>query len=327
MKKVCVTGASGFIASELVAQLLSKGYTVVGTVRSLTNEDAIGHLKQLPGAADRLQLVEADLLKEGSFDNAVSGCEGVFHTASPFFRRECKPEELITPAVQGTLNVYHACQRTPTVKRVVTTSSFATIIFGHDHTKDPEPYTEKDWNSVSRADSADTMHIYRVSKTEAEKAGWRLLQEEKPHFDIVTINPPLVLGPWLPGYRRPNESSMIFAELLNGEKSSVGSGGMGMIDVRDLAAAHILALENAAAEGRNLVATASFSWEEINVMLLSLYPQYPIPLKRNSDNPVLFPRFDCSKFRALGWKPQHKVLDTLKAQCESLIEAGIVKKL
>lgn len=145
----------------------------------------MAYLRNLPGAAERLKLVEADLLAAGSFDSAVTGCEGVFHTASPFFRRQCTPDELIKPAVAGTLNVYGACLKASTIRRVVTTSSFATIIFGHDDSKDPRPYTDQEWNTVSQPTPGDTMNIYRVAKTSAERTGWQFMQEHTPHFDLV----------------------------------------------------------------------------------------------------------------------------------------------
>ncbi len=121
-----------------MAQLLERGYEVVGTVR---DPASAAYLHALPGAVERLTIVTADLLQPGSFDAAVAGCVGVFHTASPFSLRPCPAEELIEPAVQGSLNVYRACAAAGTVRRVVTTSSFATIIFGHDHTTDATPYT------------------------------------------------------------------------------------------------------------------------------------------------------------------------------------------
>ena len=126
-RTVCVTGASGFVASHCVQQLLEAGYTVHGTVRSLTNPDKVRHLTSLFGASERLKLFEADLLKEGSFDEAVAGCEAVLHTASPFTSDKTMTEDdFCKPAIQGTLNVLGSLKRNG-VKICVITSSTAAV--------------------------------------------------------------------------------------------------------------------------------------------------------------------------------------------------------
>ncbi|CAB80259.1 putative protein [Arabidopsis thaliana] len=135
--KVCVTGASGFLASWLVKRLLLEGYEVIGTVRDPGNEKKLAHLWKLEGAKERLRLVKADLMEEGSFDNAIMGCQGVFHTASP---------EILRPAIEGTLNVLRSCRKNPSLKRVVLTSSSSTV-----------------W--------------YALSKTLAEQAAWKFSEE------------------------------------------------------------------------------------------------------------------------------------------------------
>ncbi|KAK4278711.1 hypothetical protein QN277_016519 [Acacia crassicarpa] len=127
---VCVTGASGFIASWLVKLLLLRGYTVKATVRDPNDSKKVQHLLELEGARERLSLMKADLLEEGSFDSAVEGCEGVFHTASPVSVDVKDPQtELIDPALKGTLNVLKSCAKSPSLKRVVLTSSIATMLF------------------------------------------------------------------------------------------------------------------------------------------------------------------------------------------------------
>ncbi|KAM2279181.1 hypothetical protein COP1_039842 [Malus domestica] len=128
-KTVCVTGASGYIASWLVKLLLQKGYTVKATVRDPNDPKKTEHLRSLDGAKERLHLFKADLLEEGAFDAAVDGCQGVFHTASPVLISVTDPQaELIDPAVKGTLNVLQSCAKFRSVMRVVLTSSIATVM-------------------------------------------------------------------------------------------------------------------------------------------------------------------------------------------------------
>ena len=149
---------------------------------------------------------------------------------SPFFRQVARPEDLIEPAVRGTLNVLRACAKEPTVERVVVTSSFAAVVFGHDQNVDPSPFTESDWNTVSSAAHKEPMHWYRASKVQAERACWDFLEAERPSFSIVTINPPMIVGPWLPHYKRPNESSMVVKEKLCGGCGRRSQAGRALVE-------------------------------------------------------------------------------------------------
>ncbi|XP_024032394.1 tetraketide alpha-pyrone reductase 1-like, partial [Morus notabilis] len=146
--KVCVTGASGFLASWLVKRLLLSGYHVIGTVRDPGNEKKLAHLWSLEGARERLQLVKANLMEEGSFDGAIMGCQGVFHTASPVLKPSSDPKaEILNPAIEGTLNVLRSCKKNPSLRRVVVTSSSSTVRARDDF--DPKiPLDESTWSSV-----------------------------------------------------------------------------------------------------------------------------------------------------------------------------------
>ncbi|KAJ0037736.1 hypothetical protein Pint_23949 [Pistacia integerrima] len=145
-KVVCVTGASGYIASWLVKLLLEHGYTVKATVR-YPDDPKVKHLHALDGANERLHLFKANLLEEGSFDSAVSGCEGVFHTASPVIISAKDPQaELIDPAVKGTLNVLRSCLKVQSVKRVVVTSSIASVLF-NGKPLNPDVVVDETWFS------------------------------------------------------------------------------------------------------------------------------------------------------------------------------------
>lgn len=269
---ICVTGAAGYIASHLVAQLLAGGYRVRGTVRSLRKEKEkdLAHLRALPGASERLELVEADLMKPGSFDAAVAGCEYVMHTASPYVLDAKDPQrDLVDPAVLGTRGVLESCKRAGTVKRVVLTSSMAAIT---DEPDSDHVLTEADWNSKSTLQR----NPYYLSKTLAEKAGWEFVEREKPGFDLVVINPFLVIGPSLSA--AINTSPQMFIDLLSGAYPGVMSMSWGFVDVRDVARAHVLAMEVGAAAGRYICANATLSMRElVELLRTSGYDGYKLP--------------------------------------------------
>ena len=239
---VCVTGATGFVASWLVKQLLERGITVRGTVRRVASAD---HLRALPGAAERLELLEADLTLPGSFEPAVRGCAVVFHTASPYIIQVDDPQrDLVDPAVNGTLGVLRACAAAPEVLRVVLTSSMAAV------TDEPDAnrmLTEADWNEKSTL----RRNPYYLSKTMAERAAWDFVERERPGFDLVALNPFVIMGPSLaPGL---NVSNQIIADLVNGVYPGILSMTWGIVDVRDVAHAHVRAAEVQAAHGRYLL--------------------------------------------------------------------------
>ncbi len=255
---VCVTGATGFVAGAIVQVLLENGYSVRGTTRDPERAWREGYVTGLPGAKERLELVSADLMTPGAFNNAVAGCEYVIHTASPYLTDAKDPQrDLVDPAVQGTLSVLEACRAAGHVKRVVLTSSFAAV---HDD-PDGRVLTEADWNTTSTL----TRNPYFLAKAEAERAAWKYIEETAPGFDLVVLNPPLVLGPSLiPGL---NESARALAGVTNGVWPGIVSVQWAIVDVRDLAVAHRLAVETEAASGRYLTASGVRSLREVIALL------------------------------------------------------------
>ncbi|KAL8545145.1 hypothetical protein ACS0TY_005366 [Phlomoides rotata] len=271
MKRVCVTGASGYVASWLVKYLLRHGYTVKASVRDPNDPKKTEHLLLLDGAKERLKLFEADLLKEGSFDAIVDGCDGVFHTASPFFLATNDPQvELIDPALKGTLNVLQSCAKTPSVKRVVLTSSIVAM-FANGKPRTPDVIVDESWWSDPEF-CRQAQQWYMLSKTLAEDAAWKFVKEK--NIDMVAINPAMVIGPML----QPtlNTSSASILNLINGAETypNVTSG---WIDVRDVANAHIMAFENPSACGRYCMVGNVSHFSEIVSILRKLYPTIRLP--------------------------------------------------
>jgi dihydroflavonol-4-reductase len=250
---ILVTGATGFVASRIVEQLLSMGRRVRGTVRSLSKKPDLLPLRTLPGAA-ALELVEADLLTEGSFDRAAEGCSYVLHTASPYTLTVADPErELVAPAVNGTINVLASCERAR-VTRVVLTSSMAAVT---DEPESDRVLTEADWNTKSSLER----NPYYYSKTLAERAAWDFVKQRRPWFDLVSVNPFLIVGPSLvPGL---NTSNQIFVDLLKGTYPGIVGLTWGFVDVRDVAAAHVRAMDTAHASGRYICAGEAASMRTV----------------------------------------------------------------
>ena len=192
------------------------------------------YLRDLAGASERLELIALDLEKSSQeeFDKAVEGCTLVAHTASPFPAIEPKHEdELIKPAVNGTLSVLRAAAKASTVKKVVVTSSVAAVGESGDKTRG-----EKDWTDLTKPTGA-----YVKSKTLAEKAAWDFVAENKPSWSLCTINPAFVLGPTIGPER--GSSMEVGARLLRGEMPMLPKISFGVVDVRDVARAHIKALQ------------------------------------------------------------------------------------
>ena len=249
---VVVTGASGFIATHLIEQLLSMGYFVRGTVRSAPDTYTVLH--ELAGASERLELVRADLLDEAAFDEVVQGATVVLHTASPYAVSVEDPQrDLVDPAVEGTLHVLRACERAKTVERVVLTSSMAAIT---DEPDSSHVYTEADWNERSSLQR----NPYYYSKTLAEKAAWEFV-EKQGGFELVVINPFLVIGPCHTA--RMNPSNQVLADILGGVYPGIMNISWGFVDVRDVARAHIEAMERGDASGRYLCANETLSMREL----------------------------------------------------------------
>ncbi|XP_076940838.1 phenylacetaldehyde reductase-like [Bidens hawaiensis] len=266
-KAVCVTGASGYVASWLVKLLLDRGYTVHATVRSLCDPSKTEHLLALDGAKERLSLYEANLSVQGSFDAAVNGCLCVFHTASPVLALVNDPQaQLIDPAVKGTLNVLKSAAKVRSLKKVVLTSSMAAVVFGSTI---PEHGDVIDETWFSDPDICEQRKMwYSLSKTLAEDAAVNFAKDNG--LDLVVINPGYVIGPIL----QPtlNLTSDGILSMLKDGKDMFPGGMYLLVDVRDVAKAHILAFENPGANGRYCMVGKAAPHMEIMKIVDKLYP-------------------------------------------------------
>nr|QHS84907.1 cinnamyl alcohol dehydrogenase [Pyrus sinkiangensis] len=317
-KVVCVTGASGYIASWLVKLLLQRGYTVKASIRDPNDPTKTEHLHALDGAQDRLQLFKANLLEEGSFDSAVAGCEGVFHTASPFYNDVTDPKaELLEPAVKGTLNVLNSCVKSPSIKRVVLTSSMAAVAY-NGKPRTPDVVVDETWFTDPDV-CKESKLWYVLSKTLAEDAAWKFVKEKG--IDLVTINPAMVIGPLL----QPtlNTSAAAILNVIKGART-FPNASFGWINVKDVANAHIQAFERPAASGRYCLVERVAHFSEVVRVLRELYPTLQLPEKCADDKPFV-PTYQVSKEKAKSLGVEFIPLDvSLKETVESLKEKGFV---
>ena len=252
---VLVTGASGFIAIHCIIQLLEQGYQVRGTLRSMSRENELRQtLAKFVQANDKLTFVQADLLADAGWAEAMQGCDYVLHVASPFPVEAPKDEnDLIRPAKEGTLRVLRAAAEHG-VKRVVLTSSVAAIAAGHPRAK--THFDEKDWSLPN----SPTIESYPKSKTLAENAAWEFIKTlpQGHPLELVVINPGYVLGPLPDTHQRT--SGELIKQLMGGTLPGLARVQFSGVDVRDVAAAHIAAMTTPEAAGQRFLCINEHFW-------------------------------------------------------------------
>ncbi|KAH6867736.1 hypothetical protein B0T10DRAFT_524202 [Thelonectria olida] len=261
-----ITGASGYLGGHLVKAALEKGYNVRATARSDSSAKKIAD--QFPQYAAQLSYaIVPDMTKAESYERALQGVSGIIHSASPFvLKPEDNVKDLLEPAIQGSVAVLEAAKKWGgSVTRIVVTSSHASVC---DLSKGKRPgyvYDEKDWNPVTfeEASTADGVVAYCASKALAERAVWDWVAENKPTFDVVTITPPWVFGPYateLTSTKHLNESTQIIYNLLDANDVPPFDFG-GFADAREVAAAHILGYEVPAAGGQRFWVGQNFNYQ------------------------------------------------------------------
>ncbi|KAH9220878.1 dihydroflavonol-4-reductase [Leptodontidium sp. 2 PMI_412] len=278
--KVLLTGGSGFVGKHCLDSLLKHGHTVTTTVRS----DAKGRecLNDYPEFSDKLfYCVVEDMATSGAFDEAVQSeppFEAVVHTASPFhYHATDLKRDMIDPAILGTTEILRAIKEyAPLVKRVVITSSFAAVF---NFQEVVNVYTSKDWNPITMEQAlSDGQLAYMGSKTFAEKAAWDFVEDKKPGFTLATINPVMIFGPAtyrLHSLDAVNTSNTIFRDMIQGKmKLGVPQNSFQWVDARDVALAHVRAIEVPEAAGKRFLAAAGpYSNGEMATIVKDRFPE------------------------------------------------------
>ena len=333
---ILVSGGSGFIGSRIILQLLEAGHQVRTTLRSPARETQLRAMLQIPG--NRLSCIIADLESDQGWTAATTGCDHVLHVASPFPATAPADEnELIRPAVEGTLRVLRAA-RDAGVKRVVLTSSFAAIGYGQPprHT----PFAETDWTDLETP-----LPPYIKSKTMAERAAWDFIAGEGGGLELSVINPVAVLGPVMGDNFAT--SVLLVKRLLDGDVPGCPRINFGVVDVRDVAALHITAMTHPAAAGERLLAVAGDAMSVLDVAQVlrrhfgaaaKRVPRWQLPdwvvrlaaLREPSLRPfvpqlgVVRNASNAKARRLLGWAPRSNQAAAI-ATAESLLRLGLVK--
>jgi nucleoside-diphosphate-sugar epimerase len=341
MSAILVTGGSGFIGAHVILQLLAAGHQVRTTVRSLAREADVRAMLAQGGAqaSDRLAFVATNLESDAGWPEAVAGCEHVLHVASPFPAGAPEHEDqLIVPARDGALRVLRA-SRNAGVRRVVLTSSFAAIGYGHEPRT--SPFNETDWTDPgSKGTSA-----YVKSKTLAERAAWDFIANEGGNLELSVVNPVAVFGPALgPDY---STSILLIKRLMDGSIPASPRLYFGIVDVRDVAELHIRAMTSPAAKGERFLAVAgdSMSIRDIARVLKSgmgasakrvpawQLPDWLVRLAALRDPAIrqILPELGKLKHasnekarRVLGWNPRSNQASILAA-AESLVRLGLLR--
>ncbi|HEV3420109.1 MAG TPA: aldehyde reductase [Candidatus Acidoferrum sp.] len=338
---VLITGGSGFIGSHIILQLLAAGQQVRTTIRNLTREGDVRAMLKAGGAdpGNRLSFFAADLENDAGWREAVAGSDYVLHVASPLPPSVPKHEdELIVPAREGTLRVLRA-SRDAGVKRVVLTSSFAAIGYGHKVRE--TPFNETDWTDPNGDDVAP----YSKSKTLAERAAWDFLVREGRGLELSVINPVGVFGPVLGADY--SASILLVQRMMDGAMPGAPQLYFGAVDVRDVAELHIRAMTHPAAKGERFLAVAGEFLTMLDIAKIlkarlgasakrvptRQLPNWMVRLAALRDPAVklILPELGKKKNatnekarRLLGWEPRSNE-EAIAATAESLVRLGLLK--
>ncbi|XP_042020789.1 dihydroflavonol 4-reductase-like [Salvia splendens] len=318
---VCVTGASGFIGSWIVMRLLERGYIVRATVRDPGNMKKVKPLLELARADTNLTLWKADLSIEGSYDEAVQGCEGVFHMATPMDFEPVNPEsEVIKPTIDGMLSIMRSCAKAKTVKKVIFTNSAGTVN-AEEHLK--PAYDETNWSDLEFIYSKKmTGWMYFVSKILAEKAAMEATKESNINF--ISIIPPLVVGPFFMPTFPP--SLLTALSPITGDEAHYSIIKQGQfVHVDDLCEAHIFLFEHPKAEGRYICSSHDATIYDIANLIREKWPAYSIPTEfEGIDKNIPVVSFSSKKLEGMGFSFKYTLEEMFRGAIDSCREKGLL---
>jgi dihydroflavonol-4-reductase len=269
---ILVTGASGYVGKWCVVKLLERGYRVRGTVRSEAKarqvHDTVAHVAG--DAAANLQLVQADILDDRGWADAMKGVSAVMHVATAIRADEPKDSSIvIRPAIEGTARVLRFAHAAD-IKRVILTSSIATVGYGHGQTSGRRVYDESYFTNI---ENMRWTWAYCIGKTKAERAAWDFAKANG--MDLTTIHPGAIIGPAL-----DDDASIsvgMVTSLLDGSTPALPSNGFSIIDVRDVAEMHVAALEKPESIGQRYLATAEYTpFPKVADIVREAYPAHKV---------------------------------------------------
>ncbi len=342
IKAVLVTGGNGFLAMHIILQLLKKGYKVKASLRSLKSKEKVLETLKANGinSFENLSFVEAELLSDHNWKEAMQDCKFVLSVASPVFLDKPKDEtEAIRPAVEGIQRILKFAIEA-NVKRVVMTSNFGAV--GFSQTDKIRETTEADWTDTT----VNGLSVYEKSKTLSEKAAWEFIKNEGHGLEFATINPVAILGPSM--NEHVTGSFNILLNMLDGSMKAIPNIPLNIVDVRDVADLHIRAMENISANGQRFIATANgqISMQEIAKLIRNSKPIFTSNVstrkvpnlvlkiasifneKAKEGSLLLRMNRNVSNRKAknmLGWEPLRTQEDAILAALESIIKFNLIK--
>lgn len=291
MDKIVVTGANGHVGITIVKQLVEMGYNVRATVRDKNDSFKTKRLTDLG-----VEIVEADLLDVASLVTAFEDCDGLFQVAAGYKLDSKDPErDIIRPAIEGVENTLRAAKQVG-IKKIVYTSSVAAI----GTTKSTKPLNEAAWND-------DATEVYTISKNKAERLAWKLAAELD--LNLVSILPCTIIGP---NFMTHTPSTFLFQKIADGKLPIIPPAEMSFVDVRDVAAAHILAYENKQAKGRYIVSEGNYKLVDIIAKIGQFAPKLKLPS-------MVAPRFIIPFLPLFDWL-EHKFTGSMRVMTRGIVQ-------